>query len=91
MSDRRDIVDALVVALRPLIADLVDAAIDERLAELEAAGSRRRRWLTLDEAGELLGCSRDAVRKRADRGRLESRHHGDRRYVSAESVERLSR
>ena len=47
-------------------------------------------WLTLDQAGELLGCSRDAVRMRIKRGWLETRRQGRRIYVSAASVAELA-
>ena len=47
-------------------------------------------WLTLAQAAEQLDCSVDAVRMRVKRGRLESRRHGRRLYVSAESVKRLA-
>jgi hypothetical protein len=44
-------------------------------------------WLTLEEAGQRLGCSADAVRMGANRGRYESRYIGRRRYVSRVSVD----
>jgi hypothetical protein len=44
----------------------------------------------LEQAAVSLGCTPDAVRMRARRGRLEFRHHGSRMYVSARSVEDLS-
>src|SRR5437660_12288720 len=34
-------------------------------------------WLTLDEAGQRLGLSKDALRKRIDRGRIEARLGND--------------
>ncbi len=77
-------VELLAAKLAPLVADEVAA----RLASAPANG--RRRWLTLDEAGERLGVSADAVRMRVRRGRLESRRQGRRLYVSADSVERLA-
>jgi len=46
-------------------------------------------WLTLDQAATRLGCSVDAVRMRARRGRLETRHVGRRVYVSRKSVDGL--
>ena len=84
--------DRLLAALSP---DLV-AALDELIAErVEVALARvmvsdRPEWLTLGHAGELLGCSADAVRMRVRRGRLEARRQGRRLYVSAASVERLA-
>jgi excisionase family DNA binding protein len=44
-------------------------------------------WLTFEQAGERLGCSADAVRMRAKRGRLETRHVGRRVYISRASVD----
>jgi excisionase family DNA binding protein len=71
----------VLAALDAYIAEL----IDERLAEHPARDGRE--WLTLEEAADLLGCSYDAVRKRARRGRLETRHQGRTVLVSARSVE----
>ena len=87
--DMPALAETLTEVLRPMLTEMVDAAVRERIAELEAAVNGRKEWLTFEEAGERLGCSPDAVRKRAERGRLESRHHGRRHYVSAESVSRL--
>jgi DNA-directed RNA polymerase specialized sigma24 family protein len=78
----------LMEALRLLIRELVDQALHEELAVL-GAPLPTRDWLTLTEAGDLLGCSADAVRMRARRGRLDCRHQGRRLYVSAASVEAL--
>jgi excisionase family DNA binding protein len=54
-------------------------------------GPESRRWLTVPEAAERLGCSADAVRMRCSRGRLEHRRQGRRLYVSAASVDELGR
>lgn len=48
------------------------------------------RWLTLDQAAERLGCSRNAVRMRCRRGRLETRRQGRRLYISAAAVAELA-
>jgi excisionase family DNA binding protein len=73
-----------------LVAELVEP-LERRLSEVERqlAADAARRWLTLEEAGERLGCSADAVRMRLKRGRLEARRQGRRVYVSAASVERV--
>jgi DNA-directed RNA polymerase specialized sigma24 family protein len=73
----------LVAALEELVAERVA----EELARREDAGPA---WLTLEQAAERLGCSPDAVRMRAARGRLDTRHHGRRVYVSAVSVATLT-
>ena len=82
MSER-----ALTDALRPLVVEVVDQELDRRLDRLERDTGPR--WLTLDQAAARLGCSRDAVRMRARRGRLEHRYQGRRLYISADSVDRL--
>ena len=83
--------DRLAVALAPEVIEAIEGFVAERV---EAVLSSRpdpsaRQWLTLDQAGELLGCSRDAVRMRARRGRLQTRRHGRCLYVSASSVAEL--
>jgi DNA-directed RNA polymerase specialized sigma24 family protein len=80
----------LLDAVRALAAELLEP-LDRRLAEAERQlyDGAPRKWLTLAEAGERLGCSATAVRMRVKRGRLKGRHQGRRLYVSAESVDRL--
>lgn len=78
--------------LAPEAVDALLSVIEERLAGVTAApttAATSARWLTLAQAAERLDCSKDAVRMRAKRGRLESRHHGRRLYVSAASVDAL--
>ena len=73
------------------VVELIEAFVDERVAELAGNGAAEPApWLTLKQAGERLGCTTDAVRMRAKRGRLETRRHGRRVYVSATSVDRLA-
>jgi Helix-turn-helix domain len=78
--------DGLREVLRPLVVEVVREEVvglaEERLAD-------QKRWLTLAEAAKRLGCSPDAVRMRARRGRLEHRYQGRRLYVSAASIDRL--
>ena len=87
--------DRLAAVLAPDVLDAIEELVAEQVrAELE----RRRdtapvsgaRWLTLEQAGERLGCSRDAIRMRVKRGRLEYRRQGRRLYVSAENVDTLT-
>ena len=73
-----------------LAAAILDALREELAAELTARrADSGPRWLTLEQAGERLGCSTDAVRMRVKRGRLETRRHGRRVYVAAASVDGL--
>lgn len=77
----------------PDVVDAIEALVEERVArELAALHLRddRPEWLTLVQAADLLGCTPDAVRMRAKRGRLVTRTQGRRLYVSAESVRALS-
>ena len=76
------------LAMHPRLEALVQARIEQSLAEREQHG---RAWLTLREAAQQLGCTPDAVRMRINRGRLEYRRHGRRLYVSAAGIERLGR
>jgi excisionase family DNA binding protein len=78
--------DGLREVLRPLVVDVVRDEVADAVAERLG---ERKRWLTLAEAGERLGCSPDAVRMRVHRGRLKHRYQGRRLYVSAESVDQL--
>lgn len=84
--------DRLAAVLAPELLDALEGFVCEQVA----AGLASRpdpsagRWLTLDQAGERLGCTRDAVRMRVKRGRLESRRHGRRIYVSVASVAELT-
>lgn len=75
-----------------LLADLAVELADLR-ARLELVERRDstvgRRWLTVAEAGELLGCSPDAIRMRVKRGRLKHDRQGRRLYISADAVEQL--
>jgi excisionase family DNA binding protein len=83
----------LEMLLSPACVDAIEQLVEERVRqELAARDSRvaERTWLTLEEAGEQLGVSADAVRMRVKRGRLEGKTQGRRVYVSAASVERLS-
>jgi excisionase family DNA binding protein len=83
----------LEAVLAPNVVQLIEAfvvqAVDTELARHAPAGRNDRKWLTLKEAGEQLGVSADAVRMRIKRGRLESRRHGRRIYVSTSSIDRL--
>lgn len=83
----------LEALLGPNLAGAILDALREELAaehvDRSANGSTAPRWLTLEQAGERLGCSADAVRMRVTRGRLVSRKQGRRVYVSAASVDGL--
>jgi excisionase family DNA binding protein len=79
--------EALLEALRALVAELVDEQVARRLDELNRENGPR--WLTLEQAAEKLSCSPDAVRMRVRRGRLTHRYQGRRLYVSADAVDRL--
>ena len=85
--------ERLLAALSPEVVAAIDELVADRVrAELAAheQETNGRTWLTLDEAGERLGCTADAVRMRVKRGRLEAKTQGRRVYVSAASVERLA-
>jgi hypothetical protein len=81
-----DLEQNLRETLRPLVIDVVREEVAEQIGERLR---EPKTWLTLAEAAERLGCSPDAVRMRARRGRLEHRYQGRRLYVSADAIERL--
>jgi excisionase family DNA binding protein len=90
LSARERLGAVLASDLIAALEELVDERVEERLAEHgNGAPDRGPRWLTLTQAAERLGCSPDAIRMRAKRGRLEVRRHGARVYVSAASVDTL--
>lgn len=87
--------DRLNIVLAPGLVELIEAMVDERVAarvaEL-AEGNGSPEWLTLEQAAAREGCSVDAVRMRAKRGRYgEPRHVGRRVYVSLAAVDGLDR
>src|SRR5690242_13395098 len=86
--------ERLAAVLAPDLLDALDDLVAERvaaeLARLDAQRDPGPRWLTLEQAAERLGCSPAAVRMRANRGRLATRRHGRRVYVSAASVDELA-
>ena len=77
---------ATQLATHPRFEALVQTRVEQTLIE---RGQGERRWLTLEEAAERLGCTPDAVRMRVKRGRLDHRRQGRRVYVSAMSVDGL--
>jgi excisionase family DNA binding protein len=77
-----------------LIERLVDERVEEKLAAaldaLRTESHAGPRWLTYEQAGERMGCTADAVRMRANRGRLTCRRIGRSVYVSAEDVDGIT-
>jgi excisionase family DNA binding protein len=78
---------AMELAVHPRFEALVQERVEQTL--MARGNVQERRWLTLREAAERLGCTPDAVRMRISRGRLDHRRQGRRLYVSAASVDRL--
>ena len=78
---------AMELATHPRFEALIQERVEQAL--MGRPRPQERRWLTLGEAAERLGCTTDAVRMRIHRGRLDHRRHGRRLYVSAASVDRL--
>jgi DNA-directed RNA polymerase specialized sigma24 family protein len=67
MTSRYRLASVLAPELVEAVEELVAQRVASALAHVEASGPE---WLTLDQAAERLGCTRDAVRMRANRGRL---------------------
>jgi excisionase family DNA binding protein len=89
VSPRERLATILAPELLNAFEELVAERVVAELARLEASRENGPAWLTLAQAADRLGCSRDAVRMRAKRGRLETRRHGRRLYISAASVAEL--
>jgi hypothetical protein len=90
MADPRAVLNrALAPEVVSAIAMLIAEAVADELQAALISAPPPKPWLTLREAGEALGCSPEAVYMRARRGRLESRYHGRRLYVSAASISTL--
>jgi hypothetical protein len=80
--------------LGPELVAAIERLVDERVAlavaELRAPAPASP-WLTVAQAGALLGCSPAAVRMRARRGRLVTSRQGRRVYVARASVVELDK
>jgi excisionase family DNA binding protein len=61
----------LLAELAPDLVHAIEQLVDERVdARLAREGTTPKRWLSVPEAGEYLGCSSKAVYARIDRGRI---------------------
>jgi hypothetical protein len=77
VNDGRDgaLAGALAEALRPLLAELVDRAVEERLAV------RATRWLTIEEAAQQRRTTPGAMRARCERGQVPGAVRDGRRWL----------
>jgi hypothetical protein len=81
VTRRPDLLEHLLSAeVLAALDEHVREIVDERLRE-ERARQPRRHWLTLEEGAIEYGCTRNALRMRADRGTVESRKVGRLIYV----------
>lgn len=71
----------VLTALDEHIRDLAGECLEERTLR-----DTERDWYSLAEAAQLLGCSYDALRMRARRGRLDVRRQGRTVLVSGQSL-----
>jgi hypothetical protein len=65
VTDWPDLAGALAEALRPVIAELVEQEVEQRLAAAAAA-----RWLTVEEAAGQRRTTPGAIRARCERGQI---------------------
>jgi excisionase family DNA binding protein len=85
-------VSDLDALLGPNLVAAIEQLVDERVAQAInglQAPAHPSPWLTVTQAADLLGCSPEAVRMRARRGRLVTRRQGRRVYVARASVVQL--
>jgi excisionase family DNA binding protein len=87
MADRAQLAAIVGGDLLEAIEAFVNERVTEAVAELVPRSNGEAAWLTLEQAGERLGCTADAVRMRVKRGRLTAKRQGRRVYVSRESVD----
>lgn len=88
-APRVPIRSAVLEYMGEALVEVIRALVIEELEVRLPTQADPKPWLTPIEAGERLGCTPEAIRRRANRGRLETRYQGRRMYVSAESVDRL--
>jgi excisionase family DNA binding protein len=63
-------VSDLATMLGPDLVAAIEDLVDERVAQALAERQTAKRWLSVPEAGDYLGCSPKAVYARIDRGRI---------------------
>jgi hypothetical protein len=91
-ASRMDPLAVLERALHPEVVAAISALIEQRAEDIAARAlaqaqmTTAKPWLTVAEAGVMLGCSPVAVRKRYARGRLRGRHQGRRLYIETASI-----
>jgi DNA-directed RNA polymerase specialized sigma24 family protein len=69
--------------LRPLVRQVIREIVREELTRVEMTW----RWLTAEQAGELLGISAAAVRQRVQRGQLRARKLEGRVYLDVRDLD----
>jgi DNA-directed RNA polymerase specialized sigma24 family protein len=72
-----------------VVAELERLIVEE--VQRRVAEEQRFGWVTLERAGELLGISADAVRKRIERTLLEAHKYEGRWYVDTAVLDRVIR
>lgn len=84
-ADTSDTLARARAELERFLSSEAVAALDGYFAalnvQLGTAEAQQRRWLKVEEAAALLGCSPAALRKRLDRGRLSKHRQGGRLYI----------
>lgn len=74
--------DAFVEALAALVVALIDEELQTRPSTISW------RWLTTEQAAELLGVSRHRIAARVREGQLPGRTYNGRTYVDREELEK---
>ena len=92
MSSHPSAADQLAGMFSPLVLELLERLVDERvearLAERDNGrrGGDGRRFVTVQEAAVALGLTERAVRAQVARGRLPARHLGTRILVDMDAL-----
>lgn len=81
--------DEVRISLARKTAELVARGVDAQARGEHVLVTRGNAEVTPNQAAELLGASRQQVRKMMDRGALESRKVGSQHRISVASIQRL--
>ena len=87
MNGRERLADVLAADVLAALDAFVDERIAAALSTAPASNGHAPRWVTLEDAADLAGCSPDAMRMRVSRGRYRSRRDGARVYVLRADVD----
>jgi len=75
--------------LSPAAVDELRVLVQEEIAAALRDHEERRRWLTIPQTADYLGCSVGAVRGRVERGTIPVKRNGSRVLIDREALDAL--